>query len=576
MRDAGQNPSIVRITTTETLAEITAPEYLKTQTEAIQQINFGPFEWVEGDLVSIDYADGEGFFAYDSINGTFVQSGGGGSGANVNLSNLEAPTALNQDILPNGDRTRALGSETNRFQEVYFGDWRVPHNVDDPFPDNATISAWNSGTNSWDLLAAFLSGPAPGIAFYKNTLLLNGLTNVTPAPGDNSHKLADTAFVQQELSNYVPPAPPAPDWGDIGGTLSDQTDLQNVLNSKADISSLGDYATLLCNLNAVVDPTAGDDSGGGYDIGSRWINVNTNKEFVCVDDAVGGAIWEETTFDRYTYETLSSTSSIEFPYGFGWEGKTILSPSFPPTDNNTNLYFPAYDADTGAFGNILATRQSVSTSSIPSNGHVAVMPYNSGSTNKICTSFHYSKLVMGQDGPGYCAPFTSTGKSSTVSLSPDNNNAIAGLVFLQRGLYKRVSIYVKAADAGMQAEAAIYSLGNNRRAGLIESEISAPVSLGSTGEVIMIIDTDPIAGKRFGGFFWVVIRFIGTRTTLEIDACDGQNINLFVPMTTKTGESVYTMKYNSFSTFPASLGSTVPASFHGITECPYFVVGPSV
>lgn len=506
----------------------------------------------------------------------YVDDNSGGSGANTILSNLDSPTAVNQDILPDGDRTRNLGSETNRFQEVYLGDWRVPHNVADPNPDNATISLWNSGTNAWEPLAAFLSGLSPSAVFYKPTVLMDGRTLVALPPGDNSRKLADTAFVQSELAAYTPPAP---DWGDITGTLSNQTDLQNALNSKADTSSLGNYATLLCNLNAAVDPTSGDDSGDGYDIGSRWINVNTNKEFVCVDDAVGGAVWEETTggapFDRYTYETPSSTSSIEFPYGFGWDGKTTLSPSFPSTDNDTNLYFPAYDADTGGIGNILATRQSASMSSIPNNGHVAVMPYSSGTTNKICTSFHYSKLVMGQDGAGYCAPFTSTGKSNTVSLSPDNDNAIAGLVFLQRGLYKRVSIYVKVADAGMQAEAAIYRLGNNRRAGLIESEISAPVSLGSTGEAIMIIDTDPIAGKSFGGFFWVVIRFIGTRTTLEIDACDGQNINLFVPMTTKTGESVYTMKYNSFSTFPASLGGTAPASFHGITECPYFVVGPS-
>lgn len=497
-------------------------------------------------------------------------------GANTSLSNLDSPTAVNQDIVPDGDRTRNLGSETNRFQEVYLGDWRVPHNVSDPNPDNATISLWNSGTNAWEPLAAFLSGLSPSAVFYKPTVLMDGRTLVALPPGDNSRKLADTAFVQSELAAYTPPATA---WGSITGTLSNQTDLQNALNDKVDNSDLGDYATIKCNLSATVDPTSSDDSGDDYEVGSRWINTANDKEFVCVDATASNAVWTETTggapFDRYTYETLSSTSSIEFPYGFGWEGKTILSPSFPPTDNDTNLYFPAYDADTGGFGNILATRQSVSMSSIPSNGHVAVMPYNSGSTNKICTSFHYSKLVMSQDGPGYCAPFTSTGKSNTVSLSPDNNNAIAGLVFLQLGLYKRVSIYVKAADAGMQAEAAIYRLGNNRRAGLIESEISAPVSLGSTGEVIMIIDTDPIAGKRFGGFFWVVIRFIGTRTTLEIDACDGQNINLFVPMTTKTGESVYTMKYNSFSTFPASLGSTVPASFHGITECPYFVVGPS-
>lgn len=42
-------------------------------------------------------------------------------------------------------------------------------------------------------------------------------------------------------------------------------------------------------------PTAGDDSDDGYSQGSRWLDTDTNKEYVCLDATVGAAVWVETT-----------------------------------------------------------------------------------------------------------------------------------------------------------------------------------------------------------------------------------------------------------------------------------------
>ena len=72
-RDFGSNPSIVRITTTNTLAEITTQGYLSNpiQLEAIRNVNYGDFQWVNGDLVAIHYDGGSGFFRYDVANATF-------------------------------------------------------------------------------------------------------------------------------------------------------------------------------------------------------------------------------------------------------------------------------------------------------------------------------------------------------------------------------------------------------------------------------------------------------------------------------------------------------------------------
>lgn len=74
MRDWGVNPSIVRITTSDDLAVITAAGYLTDQVDIISALNNGPFEWLDGDFVAIDYGDGQGFFARDALNNTFDAS----------------------------------------------------------------------------------------------------------------------------------------------------------------------------------------------------------------------------------------------------------------------------------------------------------------------------------------------------------------------------------------------------------------------------------------------------------------------------------------------------------------------
>jgi len=48
------------------------------------------------------------------------------------------------------------------------------------------------------------------------------------------------------------------------------------------------------NFVATVVPTTTDDSNADYEVGSRWINLSTNKEYVCVDATASAAVWEPT------------------------------------------------------------------------------------------------------------------------------------------------------------------------------------------------------------------------------------------------------------------------------------------
>jgi hypothetical protein len=49
------------------------------------------------------------------------------------------------------------------------------------------------------------------------------------------------------------------------------------------------------NNTDTVDPTVNDDANDGYEIGSLWLNTNTNEWFVCSDATAGAAIWSSLT-----------------------------------------------------------------------------------------------------------------------------------------------------------------------------------------------------------------------------------------------------------------------------------------
>lgn len=61
-----------------------------------------------------------------------------------------------------------------------------------------------------------------------------------------------------------------------------------------DFEAVGDVG-LQHNRTAVSAPTAADDEDAGYSAGSRWINTQTDTEYVCVDATADAAIWISTT-----------------------------------------------------------------------------------------------------------------------------------------------------------------------------------------------------------------------------------------------------------------------------------------
>ena len=101
----------------------------------------------------------------------------------------------------------------------------------------------------------------------------------------------------------------ATDGGKLDGieALADVTDATNVAaagavmdsdfsaNGAMERTGAGAYATILNKRDATTAPTANDDSGDGYSVGSRWVDVTGDKEYVCLDATLTAAVWTETT-----------------------------------------------------------------------------------------------------------------------------------------------------------------------------------------------------------------------------------------------------------------------------------------
>lgn len=80
-----------------------------------------------------------------------------------------------------------------------------------------------------------------------------------------------------------------------------------VLRWKDDASLVSPIAALN-KWDAAGAPTVNDDSGDGYAVGSRWIDVTNDKEYICLDATAGAAVWKETTAGSGSFTGFSDHS----------------------------------------------------------------------------------------------------------------------------------------------------------------------------------------------------------------------------------------------------------------------------
>lgn len=69
-------------------------------------------------------------------------------------------------------------------------------------------------------------------------------------------------------------------------------------------------SVVLDNLSAAVAPTINEDSADGYIVGSRWFDTTADKEYVCLDNTFGAAVWKETTAAGVSVPSIQTLQAI--------------------------------------------------------------------------------------------------------------------------------------------------------------------------------------------------------------------------------------------------------------------------
>lgn len=111
--------------------------------------------------------------------------------------------------------------------------------------------------------------------------------------------------------------------------LSDTSNPHSVTKDQVGLTNVED---LKVKLDATAAPTVNDDTDLGYAPGSRWVDVTNDKEYVCLDNTDGAAVWIETTqsgnggpldkHDGTQAPTANEDSDDGYSVGSHWEDVT--------------------------------------------------------------------------------------------------------------------------------------------------------------------------------------------------------------------------------------------------------------
>jgi len=88
-------------------------------------------------------------------------------------------------------------------------------------------------------------------------------------------------------------------------------DLENPHRVTKEQIGLGNIKNIKCNLNETRQPNQNDDYTNGYVIGSRWCDISTKREFVCLDNTVSSSVWKETTISTLIGSNIGNNTGTE-------------------------------------------------------------------------------------------------------------------------------------------------------------------------------------------------------------------------------------------------------------------------
>jgi len=69
------------------------------------------------------------------------------------------------------------------------------------------------------------------------------------------------------------------------------------------------------NLAAIIPPVATDDSAAGYAVGSTWVDIVTNKSYICVDSTATSAIWNQIDGGASAADAVVEAAIVQTAHG---------------------------------------------------------------------------------------------------------------------------------------------------------------------------------------------------------------------------------------------------------------------
>lgn len=139
------------------------------------------------------------------------------------------------------------------------------------------------------------------------------------------------------------------------------------------------------------DPTVNDDVDRGYEVGHKWTNSTSGREWVCIDNSDGAAIWQSV--ETVTFSFGRNGALAAGSYYRGPDGKTMSA---------TLGYHAQYDGILTAFGYRRSDSDAVTFAVMADGASIYTLPSSatSGADNSISVAFSQGEVlsVMNQSG----------------------------------------------------------------------------------------------------------------------------------------------------------------------------------
>lgn len=148
----------------------------------------------------------------------------------------------------------------------------------------------------------------------------------------------------------------------------------------------GGYAAIH-NIGGGSAPTADDDTGDGYGVGSVWIDTSTNIAYVCLDATSTAAIWQQTSKQNQYAGTVAPTVTNDNTQGYSLGSLWV--------DGVLQKIYVATNVSTGA---AVWKQLEATTGGSPTLDALEALSYVAGDTLYFTAADTPARLAKGTDG----------------------------------------------------------------------------------------------------------------------------------------------------------------------------------